>query len=108
MHVINLAPNSSCIRFGTGPLDPTIYLETNVDQERADKNQQKRIQTLFSDELEPWLRLATVPLSIVSSRKYLLGVTVSYRGKEIENRYLKTLKRVESSSRSRGNKFNEE
>jgi hypothetical protein len=53
MHVINLAPNSSCIRFGTGPLDPTAYLETNEDQERSDKNKQKRIQTLFSDEPEP-------------------------------------------------------
>lgn len=46
MHVINLAPNISCIRFGTGPLDPTAYLETNEDQERSDKNKQKRIQTL--------------------------------------------------------------
>jgi hypothetical protein len=53
MHVINLAPNSSCIRFGTGPLDPTAYLETNEDQERSDKNKQKRIKTLFSDEPEP-------------------------------------------------------
>jgi hypothetical protein len=53
MHVINLAPNIPCIRFGTGPLDPTAYLETNEDQERSDKNKQKRIQTLFSDEPEP-------------------------------------------------------
>lgn len=53
MRVITLAPNSSYVRFGTGPIDPTTYLETNEDQERVDKNQQKRIQTLFSDEPQP-------------------------------------------------------
>jgi hypothetical protein len=91
--------------FWEGPLDPTTYLETNEDQERADKNQQKRLYSLMNQNHS---QVSGGTAVFVSSRKYLLGVTVSCRGKEIENRYLKTLKRVESSSRSRGNKFKDE